>query len=152
VDAGCRHEGQHSVKPTSDKDIIREKREQELLLTVLPTVDGSILRKKYLKPLARKGMSDHFLVLMASVKRVPPRETRASGEIADFLVAQVQEPPTFLRKWHPAATSGIFPAKDISRSLVLIAYTALPSAGEKRFQAFPQGLRRAHPGEQSDNP
>jgi hypothetical protein len=35
-----------------DKHIIPEKRKQELLFTVLPLVDGSILGKKYFESLA----------------------------------------------------------------------------------------------------
>jgi hypothetical protein len=49
-------------------------------------MDGSILGKKYLETLARKGLGDHSLVLMASVKRVPQEGGRASGNTGDFLV------------------------------------------------------------------
>lgn len=49
-------------------------------------MDGSILRKKYVESLAGKCMGNCFFVLMASVKGVPPRDTRASRNACKFLV------------------------------------------------------------------
>jgi hypothetical protein len=104
-------------------------------------VNGSILRKKYLESLARKGLSDHFLVLMASVKRVPRGGTGTSGKISHFLVAQHQKLPQVLPKWPVRATSAIFPATDITHALVVVADIPLPSAEDQRPQAFRQGPR-----------
>jgi hypothetical protein len=130
VDAGRRHDAQHSIEPAPDEQVIWEKREQKLLLTVFPPMDGSILRKKYPESLVRQGLGDHFLVLMANVKRVPPADTRASGEISDFLVPQHQTPPSVLENWFLRARPVIVTPKDTLGPLVVIAATALPSGGQ----------------------
>jgi hypothetical protein len=44
VDPRRRNYIQHPVKTTMDEYIIGEERERELLLAILPLVDGSILR------------------------------------------------------------------------------------------------------------
>jgi hypothetical protein len=86
VDARRRNNAQHSIKAATQEHVIWEKWEQYFLLTVLPPMDGSILRKKYVESLARKGLGDCFLMLMASVEGVPPRDTRASSKTGEFLV------------------------------------------------------------------
>jgi hypothetical protein len=106
VDAGRRHNVQHPIEAAMDEHVIGKKREQELLLTVPPPMHGSILRKKYLESLARQGLGDHILVLMASVKRVPPGETRVSGEIGDFFVPQHQILPFRSRELVSAGKTG----------------------------------------------
>jgi len=81
VDARRRNDAQHSIKTTMQEYVVWEKREHYFLLTVFPLTDGSILRKKYVESLARKGLGDRFLVLMASVEGVPPRAARASSNL-----------------------------------------------------------------------
>jgi hypothetical protein len=86
VDARRRNNAQHSIKPATQEHVIWKKWEQYFFLAVLPPMDGSILRKKYVKSLAGKGLGNCFFVLMASVKGVPPRDTRASRNAGEFLV------------------------------------------------------------------
>ena len=86
VNAGGRYNAQHSIEAAMDEYVIGEKREQNILLAVLPTMNGSVLRKEYLESLAQKGLGDHFLVLMASIKRVPPGNTSVFGKTGDFTV------------------------------------------------------------------
>jgi hypothetical protein len=71
VDTRRRHNAQHPVEASTDEHVIWEKWEQHLLMTVLPPMDGPILRKKYLESLACQGLGDHVFMLMTSVKRVP---------------------------------------------------------------------------------
>jgi hypothetical protein len=139
VDAGRRHNVQHPIEAAMDEHVIGKKREQELLLTVPPPMHGSILRKKYLESLARQGLGDHILVLMASVKRVPPGETRVSGEIGDFFVPQHQILPFRSRELVSAGKTGDRAEKDTTGPLVVIAATTLPSEVQGS-QAFPAGL------------
>jgi hypothetical protein len=95
VDARSCDDAQHSVEAPTDENITWEKWEQELFLAVLPAADGSILGKKYFESLAGQGLGDHVLMLMASVKCVPPGNNRASDAIGSFLIPQHQFLPTF---------------------------------------------------------
>jgi hypothetical protein len=52
VDTGRRHNAQHPVEAATNENIVGKKREHELFLTVLPSMDGSISGKEYLESLA----------------------------------------------------------------------------------------------------
>jgi hypothetical protein len=86
VDAGGRHYAQHSFEAAVDEQVVGKQREQNIFLTILPTMNGLILGKKYVESLAHEGLGNHFLVLMASIKRVPPGTTTIFGKTGDFSV------------------------------------------------------------------
>ena len=88
-----RKDAQHSVEATSNEHIIGEKRQEEFLATVLPTVNSTVLWQECVESLGGQGLGNHSFALMASVKRIPAGSPTARGEILDSLFDRHQPLP-----------------------------------------------------------